>query len=66
MTSDQHLSRYSMVVDGEIFDAARARQQVSAARNARLAELPGGNLLAELRRRISRRLTAPWRPQSSR
>jgi Methyltransferase domain len=66
MTSDQHLARYAMVVDGEIFDAARARQQVTAARNARLAELPGRDLLSELRRRVSRRLTAPWRPQSSR
>jgi hypothetical protein len=55
-----------MVVDGEIFDAARARQQVTAARSARLAELQGRDLLAELRRRISRRLTAPWRAQSSR
>lgn len=66
MTSDQHLARYAMVVDGEIFDAARARQQVTAARSARLAELQGRDLLAELRRRISRRLTAPWRAQSSR
>ena len=65
MTSDQHLARYAMVVDGEIFDAARARRHVTAARSARLAELPGRDLLAELSRRIRRRLTAPWRAQSS-
>jgi hypothetical protein len=65
MTSDQHLARYAMVVDGEIFDAARARHHVTAARSARLAELPGRDLLAELNRRIRRRLTAPWRTHSS-
>jgi hypothetical protein len=59
------LARYAMVVDGEIFDAARARHHVTAARSARLAELPGRDLLAELNRRIRRRLTAPWRTHSS-
>ena len=56
MTSDRHLARYAMVVDGAVLDAAQARKQVSAVREMRLADIPGRDLLTELHRRVRRRL----------